>query len=232
MSGPKIIPVARVEVRLVPGEWEFARRNSGSIDAHWQDRTRRQPQLYNGEYFMLSRWRLDGDVFAGECIQTDFKSFLYWRDHDAPDRSIHDFFPAAALHTSEGWLVLGRTGPLTSNPGLAYPPLGSPEPADVHDGRFDVDATILRETREETGIAVTRDALGPPLLIVDPPRMVVFRPVRLNRPAQAVVAEIAAFLAATPAPELSGTVLVRSIGDIDAARMPPYTIAYIRHALG
>jgi hypothetical protein len=107
----RIVPIEQADLRLVHRPWSFAHNNLAEIDAHWQRRTAEQPRLYNGCVLMLDSWSLSNGRFAGECVATNYKNFLYWRERKEPTRDAADFFPAAGLHSREGWLI--RTDGLT-----------------------------------------------------------------------------------------------------------------------
>jgi 8-oxo-dGTP pyrophosphatase MutT (NUDIX family) len=229
--GVSITPLASIDARLTRRTWEFSRANARRIDAHWADRTARQPSLFNGDVLLLEHWVVRDGHFSGECIRTDFKSFLYWREHDAPDREVFDFFAAGALHSREGWLILGHAGPTTSNAGKIYPPSGSLHADDqLGNGEIDLDGSIIREIHEETGIQITRAQLGPLLLIEARPQVVIVRPVAIARPAAEIVKQIGDHLRASSSAELAEVVVVRGREDIRTDVMPPFTVAYVEHA--
>ena len=224
-----ITSVASFDVRLSRRAWEFAKTNAPKIDAHWSVRVREQPKLFDGEVLMLAQWSLSQGHFVGECIKADFKSFLYWREHAAPDPGVVDFFAAAALHSSEGWLILGRSSPGMSNAGTVYPPSGSLDADVAEDIPIDLDRSIIREVFEETGIELRRTELGASIIINAPPQLIVIRPVYLGLPASEIVSGIDAHLRASPEGEIAEVVIVRGRADIQSA-MPPFTADYIRYA--
>jgi 8-oxo-dGTP pyrophosphatase MutT (NUDIX family) len=225
-------PIAAADIRLSDEPWAFARRHAGAIAAHWARRTSEQSALFNGEVVLLRRWSLRDGRFSGECIRADFKSFLYWREHDYPDSTVFDFFAAAALHSGEGWLILGRSGSAMSNAGKIYPPCGSLQLDDLDGNCFDLERSVIREVHEETGITLAPRQLGPALLIQAEPQIVVVRPVRLDRSAADIVAAISRHLRNASHRELAEIVMVKGADDIEARDMPPFTAAYIRYAFG
>lgn len=225
-----IIPIREAEVRLNPGTWDFAKANAEEIHKYWHIRTARQPKLFNGDILLLAGWSLLDGKFFGTCLSTDYKSFLYWREHDAPDRSVTNFFAAAALHTSEGWLVLAQMGPDHSSAGRIFPPCGSLSAEDVKDGWIDLDANMLREIREETGFLFVKADLDAPLLILEGTRLAYMRRIRLSLSAAETVRAIESYLATAIEPEISRITIVRKRSDIIEPAMPAFTVAYIEHA--
>jgi 8-oxo-dGTP pyrophosphatase MutT (NUDIX family) len=230
MNETKNVPIIRAEVSLSDRNWQFSQKGAVEIEAYWQRRTTEQPKLFNGDILLLDSWSLLEGGFHGECLTTDYKSFLYWREHDKPDCTVTDFFPAAALHSQEGWLILGRMGPDHSSAGLIYPPCGSLHPDDIVEGKIDLDGNILREIKEETGLTLPRTELRPPILIFDGSRLAYMRPIKLERSATEIVNEIESYLARAIEPELSEIIIVKGRADIVEAVMPSFTVAYIEHA--
>jgi 8-oxo-dGTP pyrophosphatase MutT (NUDIX family) len=230
MHAATVQRVATAEAHVRDRPWAFAEQTAAAIDAHWQRRTAEQPKLFNGDVLMVEAWSVTQGRFHATCFQTDFKSFLYWREHDAPDRTVFDFCPTGALHSAEGWLILGRASPAMSNAGQIYPFCGSLHAGDDRCGSIDLDGAMLREIEEETGLAFGRADLGEALLIDTGPVITLLRPIADARPALEIVRGIEQFLAQSPEPELSGAVIVEGVQDIDEALMPPFVSAYIRHA--
>jgi 8-oxo-dGTP pyrophosphatase MutT (NUDIX family) len=232
LGNTRIVPIEQADVRLVHRPRPFARNNLAEIDAHWQRRTAEQPQLYNGCILMLDNWSLSNGRFAGECVATNYKDFLYLRECNKPNRDNPDFFPAAALHSQEGWLILGRMASHTTNSGYIYPPCGGLHPDDVIDGTVDLDGCMIREVQEETGLLLSRSQFDAPMLVFDDRRIVYLRPTIIPEPAIDIANRIEQFLKTQQEPELAGVYIVKSTADIRPAKMPPFVIAYIEHRFG
>jgi hypothetical protein len=226
----RVVPISSVDIRITNEAWPFALQKAGDISAHWECRVAKSPELFNGKVALLRRWSVRGGHCSGECIQTDFKSFLYWRDCGYPDRSVFDFVPAAALHSREGWLLLGRSAPGMSNAGAVYPLCGTLHPDDFEAGTLDVDGPMIREVREEAGIALDRDQLGGAVLVDAGTQVAIIRPVMLDRPAQEIAKAISDHVKKATYRELSEIVIVRGWPSIDARTMPPFTVDYIKFA--
>ena len=200
-SPVQIVPIVRAELRLSEPGWEFARTHAAEIDAHWRRRSAEQPKLFNGDVLMLHKWSLADGCFRGECLTADFKSLLYWRENEAPDDAVLDFFGAPALHSREGWLIVGRMGPDHSSAGAIYFPCGTLHPSDVVGQSIDLDGGILRELNEETGLTFSPVELDAPLLIFDSHRLAFIRPIHSTRAAAEIIHDIERHLARTPEPQ-------------------------------
>lgn len=181
---------------------------------------------------MLKSWTIESGRFVGECFETEFKSFLWWREHDRPDRDVFDFFGTAALHSSENWLMLGRMAAHTASAGYLYPPCGSPTPSDYCDGALDLDGSLIREVLEETGITLAREQLNAGYIISDGARIVYVRPVRIATTASRLALEIAGFIADQPNSELDHVCFVKRAGDLDEMKVPPFVTIYVKHIFG
>ena len=227
----QIMSVTEAEISLSDRCWSFVQVHATQIEAYWHRRTAEQPKLFNGHILLLHNWSCVDGRLRGQCLITEFKNFLYWREHKKPDAAVIDFFPVAPLHSQEGWLLVGRMGRDHSSAGRVFPPCGALHTDDVDDGKVDLDGNILREIREETGLALDRTELGPSILILDGAgRLVYVRPVKLQRPAVQIVKEIQSYLGHATNPELSEIIVVKGAADICETAMPSFTVAYIEQA--
>lgn len=189
-----VVPIDKIELTESKSIWRLAIDRAEEIEAYWRVRTTAQPTLFNGGVLLLDNRLIRDKSFRGEFFKTDYKSFLWWREHDRPDRNAFDFLGAAALHSCENSPMLGCMSRHTSSPGMIYMPSGSPHLADVVDAKLDIDRSLLRETAEETGIRIDPDNLEPPLVIFDGARIVYVRATRIAQPADIIVRQVSYFL--------------------------------------
>lgn len=175
----------------------------------------------------MQDWRVLDGCLEGTCLRTDFKSFLFWREHDRPDPSVTDFFPAAAILSREGWLLLGRTGGKHSAPNLIYPPCGGIHARDIRGDLVDLDAALIRELKEETGLSISSKKLSTTYLIRDSKRLVYLREAKFEQHGDRLATKIRDYLARLMDPELSDIVVVRSVSDSVPSKMPEFTLKYI-----
>ena len=176
---------------------------------------------------LLHEHAIAGRVLTGSYLETDFASFLAWRDWGFPDPSMRNAFPQAALLSADGAFLLGVMGDHTANPGHIYFPSGTPDPSDVDGERVDIDAGLRRELREETGLDAGDFAVDPGWTAVfDGPRIALFRVVRSAEPAVAFRQRILANFAKVADPELADIRIVRSPADY-VPQMTGYVTAYM-----
>ena len=151
MSLP-VIPIDRLAFAFEPRRWPFAEARRAEIDAHFAARRAQRPQIWNGRVVLASHYRIADRSLAGACFETDFASFLAWRDWGFPDADAVNVFAMGALRSRDGAFLLGVMGPHTANAGRIYFPAGTPEPDDVADGALDLAGNVAREVAEETGL--------------------------------------------------------------------------------
>jgi 8-oxo-dGTP pyrophosphatase MutT (NUDIX family) len=222
----------RVETRA----WPFAVEQRDRIDAHWEALVAEKPRLFNGRVLLQHASGLDTDNGLTTCVGrwfvTEFKAFLAWRDFGFPDRDVHNVFSMAALRSADGAFLLGEMAGHTANAGHIYFPAGTPDPSDVRGTRLDLEGSVRRELEEETGITPARMRLAPGWTLVhEGARVACMKIVDVAETADEIVARVSDHLAAEPQAELSRVHIVRALGDLDPARMPGFTIAYLRHML-
>ena len=121
MSGAplvEIVPVERVEITVAPWQWEFAVKRRAEIDAHFAVRQQLQP-LWNGRVILLKDYRIENGMLSGSGFETDFASFVAWRDWNFPDRDVFNVFAMAAVRAADGGYLLGQMAAHTASAGLA-----------------------------------------------------------------------------------------------------------------
>jgi 8-oxo-dGTP pyrophosphatase MutT (NUDIX family) len=223
--------VKRLELSFEPTVWPFADERRVEIGSHFEKVRAAKPEVWNGRVLMCHNPRADGETYRADYFETDFASFLAWRDWGFPDKSVFNSFGAGALQSADGAFVLGRMSPHTANAGRIYFPAGTPDPDDIVGSSVDLAASVVREMEEEVGLKPADFDAADGWTIVETGQVVAcFR--RLTSPLSAsqLTRRIEAFLASETLPELSGVKLVRSASDFDAA-MPDFIRAFLEDAL-
>lgn len=226
----EIVPLSGLDCRLEPQDWAFARERRAEIDRFWRGFVAEKPESYNGRVLIQHGWRLDGAHYSGRYLETDYASFLAWREFGFPGAPMRNGFAMAALQAADGAFLLGIMGAHTANPGRIYFAAGTPDPGDVTaDGRIDLAGSVTRELEEETGLRPDEIETGAGwTAVIAPPRVAFMRPCRIGLPAREAQALIEARIAAQEKPELAGIHIVRGPEDLDPARMPDFMLAYLR----
>lgn len=224
-----VLPLQRLDLRFAPRPWAFAEERRQAIQSHFADLQREKPALFNGRVLLMHQHAFSDGVLRGAYLETDFASFLAWRDWDFPDTSMRNCFALAALRGSDGAFLLGVMGAHTANAGRVYFPGGTPDPSDVFDGTVDLEASATRELQEETGLGRDAYDLAPGwTAVLAGPRIGMLKTLHAHEPAAVVRERVRAHIDSEQEPELVDVRVVASLADLDAT-MPPFIHAFLRH---
>ncbi len=230
MADAELVPIQRLELRFAPKPWAFAAERRDEIDRYFAQMRRTKPDLWNGRVLLLHQFAIADGVFRGSYLETDFASFLAWRDWAFPDKSVRNCFAMGALRAADGAFVLGIMASHTANAGKIYFIGGTPDPLDVVGERVDLEGSVLRELAEETGLASDQVRPEPGWCAVfDAGRIAMVKVLRAAGPASTLRDDILGFLSSEPKPELAGVHIVRVPADLDP-RMPPFVPEFLRYA--
>lgn len=223
--------VARCELRLTGASWDFAQVNAAAIERHWRRRLVSNARYFNGAIQLMQDGTIDEGICRASFVRTDFKSYLYWREHGYPPADAYDAFGSAIVRSADGAVLLGLQKQGNINAGLAYLPGGFIDQRDVGpDGTIDIGASIERELTEETGLAGAEFQVQPGFWIIRcGAQLSMAREYRSPLSADALRTQILRYLAADPDPELADIVIVRAAGALDPALVPPYTRLALVH---
>jgi hypothetical protein len=223
-----IIPLERLALRLARVPWAFAAERRAEIDAHFEGLRRAKPQLWNGRVLLLRSGEIAGGTLTGAYVETDFASFIAWRDWDFPDKTTRNCFAMAALRAADGAFLCGVMAPHTATAGQIYFPAGTPDPDDIAGDAIDLERGVMRELTEETGLAAA-DVTVMPGWTATPlgQRIALMKLMQSPEAAEPLRARILKFLGGQSQPELSDIRIVRGAADLDPM-MPPYVAAYLR----
>jgi 8-oxo-dGTP pyrophosphatase MutT (NUDIX family) len=228
VTGIPIIPLTRLDLRYEPAPWPFAVERRSEIDAHFSRLREQKPELWNGRVLLLRRGAIMDGVLTGAYLETDFASFIAWRDWGFPDLTVRNCFPMAALRGSDGAFLLGVMGAHTATAGQIYFAAGTPDPNDIVGDTVDLERGVMRELKEETGLGLA-DATPETGWTATPlgQRIALMKIVHAREGAETLRERIQAFLASQQQPELSDVHVVRSVNDLHPS-MPPYVAAFLR----
>lgn len=230
MSEPVIIPLRGVDCRFEPRHWPFAEERRADIEANWSKFIADKPASFNGRVFLQHRWTIDGGIYRGRYLETDYASFIAWRDFGHPGPPMRNGFAMAALRARDGAYLLGVMGAGTANAGKIYFAAGTPDRDDLlPDGTIDLAGSVLRELGEETGIRPDEIEVSDLWHCVDHDvRAAFMRPVRIDLSAAEARALMLDRMKSLHEEELADIYIARGLGDIDPTRMPPFQAAYLK----
>jgi 8-oxo-dGTP pyrophosphatase MutT (NUDIX family) len=227
MTDVVIHRVTALDLKVEPWDWPFVVERRAEIDAHFADKQREKPALWNGRILLGRDPVFTDGLMSASYFETDFASLLAWRDWGFPDRSAFNGFGMGALRSADGAFVLGEMGAQTANAGRLYFPAGTPDPGDVSNGRLDIAANIAREVEEETGLVPDDYRAGAYWdCVVTGASIAMMRILDVESSGDALQRRIEANLASQAEPELSAIRLVRNRSELTAA-MPRFVTAFL-----
>lgn len=228
----RVVRIAACRLIVTDERWAFADDNRAAIEAHWMRRKAENPQFFNGIVHVMRRPHLAGDALAAACMPVPFADFLYWRERGFPDPTVYDGFGSALIRSREGHVLLGRQGAGNINAGKIYLPGGLIDHRDVVGDRIDIDASIAREMREETGLDPAGLSRTPGFIVtVAGPMISIAVEYRAEATAEELRDRVRAFLRREHSPELDDVVVLRTHADIDEAGTSPYAVTLLRTVL-
>ena len=227
MTTPRIHRVTTLDLRVRPWSWPFAEERRAEIDAHFAERQREKPKIWNGRVLLGRHPEFAGERFGADYFETDFASFLAWRDWGFADKGVFNGFGMGALRSADGAFVMGEMGRHTSNAGRIYFPSGTPDLNDISGGAVDMEGSVIREVEEETGLTPADYRAGAHWDCVSTGEAVaMIKMLHVDIPSEALIARIEANLAHQSQPELGAIHLVRGTSDLTDA-MPRFVTAFV-----
>jgi 8-oxo-dGTP pyrophosphatase MutT (NUDIX family) len=231
MTPATIHRVTTLDLRLEPWSWRFAEQRRAEIDAHFAKLRFEKPQLWNGRILLARDPVFAGERFSASYFETDFASFLAWRDWSFPDPDVFNGFGMGALRCADGAFVLGEMGQHTANAGRIYFPSGTPDRDDIKGDAVDISGSVAREVEEETGLApADYRAAAHWDCVVSGAAVAMIRILQVDASGEALRGKIEANLASQAEPELAAIHLVRAASDLTAA-MPRFVTAFLQRQL-
>jgi 8-oxo-dGTP pyrophosphatase MutT (NUDIX family) len=228
MTPPVIHRVTTLDLRLDPWSWQFAEERRTEIDAHFAKLRLETPQLWNGRILLARDPMFAGEHFSASYFETDFASFMAWRDWGFPDPDVFNGFGMGALRCVDGAFVLGEMGAHTANAGRIYFPSGTPDRDDIKGDAVDIAGSVAREVLEETGLAPADYRAATHWdCVVSGAAVAMIRILQVDASGEALRAKIEANLASQREPELAAIHLVRAASDFTAA-MPRFVTAFLQ----
>lgn len=227
MTSLAVFSVDRLDLAFEPAPWPFAQARRAEIDAWFAELQRQKPAIWNGRVLVLHRYEMRDGIFRGAYLETDYASFSAWRHWQPTDAGVHDCFGAGAVISADGAVLLGVMGAHTANAGWIYFPAGTPDPSDIIDGKVDLDWSVARELKEETGLDIAEVAPASGwTTVIDGQLIVHIKTLRSALAADALRARMLEHLATEAQPELADIRIVRGPADYDPA-MPAFVKAFL-----
>lgn len=226
----RVVPVGGFDGVLTNEGLPFDAEDQAAIAAHWAGEIAAKPKLFDGRVLIARDAKIEADRLVARHAEIGFSAFHWWRlRSDA--RGLANVFGAAAVVAADGGVLLGRMAAHTAAAGMAYFPCGTPDLSDVVDGRVDLERSIARELREETGLEAPEARPTAEVFAVFAPKVVAYvRRYESDLSSAELGRQIAAHLAADPEPELESVTFVRSVEALTETS-PPYVRLVLPHLL-
>ncbi|MET3612234.1 hypothetical protein ABID16_000539 [Rhizobium aquaticum] len=197
-------------ISVAAGPHPLYHQKREEIEANWLDEHEANPALFNGEMLIHRDIRIDA---AGRLVATGhltpFATMLWWRKQQERPVAEH-LFPIAVPITRDGAILAIEMSAKTANAGRIYCAAGSLDAHDVVDGKVDLDANMLREVAEETGIDLSAATPVGGYLGVRVMRAVtLFRIFRLPYDAEEACALVRHHMETDHEQEIAGPVIIR-----------------------
>lgn len=229
MSDTRILALERAEFSFAPWVWPFAQQRHGDIEAHFAARRAKTPELWNGPVLLLRDFAFENAVLRGAFFETDFASFLAWRDWGFPDAGACNCFAMGAIRSADGAYLLGVMGQHTSAAGRVYFPAGTPDPDDIVGTSVDLDRGVIREVTEETGLTAADFTAEPGwTAVVIGSRIALIKRLVSAATADDLHRRARQHLHSEKQPELSDIRMIAGRADFDS-NMPPFVTAFLEH---
>jgi len=232
MNDISIHRVTTLDLSFAPWTWPFAVKNGAAIAENFAAQQAKKPTLFNGRVLLMRDPQVVGERLTATYFESDFATYLTWRDFGFPGEGIFSGFGMGALRDADGVYVMGEMSQHTANGGRVYFPSGTPDPSDLVGDRVDIAGSIVREVEEETGLTPADYTARPGFVcVIAKPAVAIVQVLELKTSAAATRQAILANIAAEPLPEFSDVHLIRDTADITTA-MPRYVVAFIREMTG
>src|ERR1700730_12890542 len=105
-----ILPVQRLDFHVFPLPWPFAADRRTEIEDYFTHLRREKPQLWNGRVLLLRDFEISGATVQGTMFETDYASFIAWRDWGFPDRDVRACFALGVCPVCGGGCCLVSKG--------------------------------------------------------------------------------------------------------------------------
>jgi 8-oxo-dGTP pyrophosphatase MutT (NUDIX family) len=226
-----VIHLDRLEFTFAPKLWAFATERRAEIDAHFAALQRERPTLWNGRVLVMHHRAIANGVLNGSYLETDYASFAAWCDWGRPPAGAYDCFATAAIKSADGAFLLGVMGAHTLNAGRIYFPCGTPDRSDIVNGKVDLDFSVRRELKEETGFDISEFTVEPGwTTVIDGALIANFKVLRSGENAETLRTRIQRYIAGEQQPEFVDIRIVRGPADIVPA-MPRFVTAFLAQRL-
>jgi len=205
-----LFPVSSYDISVADGPHPLYLQKRDEIEANWIVEHAANPALFNGDMLIHRDIGVDAEgrlVATGHL--TPYATMLWWRKQ--PTRPIAEhLFPIAVPITSDGAILAIEMAAKTANAGRVYCAAGSLDAHDIVGRKVDLDANMMREVLEETGIDLSlAKPVGGYLGVRVFRAVTVFRTFLLPYDAEEACARVRHHMETDHEQEIAGPVIIR-----------------------
>lgn len=227
----RVFELDSVRLELDESEHPWVAENRAAIDAHWAREEIERPWLFNGTVMLHRGLLIEDRVIRGVSHRAPYAALLHLVA-TKPRADVAHLFGSAIVLSCDGAMLLIRMARNTANSGKVYAPAGSLDPSDISDGRIDVEGSIRREAREETGLDLSRVSTETSLVCWRQGSLVaIFRRFHMDETASVLSRRIADHIRTGAEEEIEDVVVVRKPADAGPTA-PAYMKALMAHHFG
>lgn len=124
------------------------------IDIFWNEQVVKNPNLFNGEVWNVTKMEENKDDIILIIEKTDYAHYLYDERHGIEEKyACHNLSGGTYIITKDGYAVVGELDDTTSYPRMMQVSGGGiDEKVDLVNGEFDLIKTAKRELKEELNL--------------------------------------------------------------------------------
>src|SRR5262249_46872654 len=154
MTDIEIIPVQRLDFHVSRVPWAFAADRRTQIEDYFTHLRRGKPELWNGRVLVLRDFEMTNATLQGTMFETDYASFIAWRDWGFPDRDVRACFAMGALLSLDVSFFLCSIYVDPARAACVCSPACPPAPRDACGGRLYFDRKVRGEIPEQTRLSL------------------------------------------------------------------------------
>ena len=105
-----IFCIDRLDLNFAQKPWAFADARRAEIDTYFTGLQRQKPAIWNGRVLLLHSHVIEGGVFRGSYLETDYASFAAWGHWGWPDARrrfpilpLRDRYPRFSRRAPSAW---------------------------------------------------------------------------------------------------------------------------------
>jgi 8-oxo-dGTP pyrophosphatase MutT (NUDIX family) len=227
----RIIDVAGLDLRVLPGPHPVLAQHAPEIAANWGREHAANPALFNGTMVLQHRLSVVDSRIVGEGYLAPYAAFLWWRSSTRPPVACH-LAAVPVILSSDGAVIAVKMGTATANPGKVYCAAGSIDASDIVTvggiDLCDAPGNMRREVLEETGLDLDAASAGTFHAMHLRGAVTLFRVFRFDMPARDLVTRIDRFAETAEDQEIDGAVAIFD-ADPAAHNYQPFMPLILRH---